>query len=180
MTLLLPSRMRRSALCRLPLGLLILAALASITACQPAITILPPSATAGPLMAATVAPPARGLAVIGVDFDPPLEYNQIVDSGGITLLVAVENHGLRNETGIQVTAQLQDPTVRGRSADLLKETIKIGVLAPGAVEVIRFSQVTDLPVRATYRLIVKVEPVAGETDLEDNTRIYDILVDGVQ
>ncbi len=47
------------------------------------------------------------LAVLAIDFDPPLEYEQIVVKGEqATLLVAVENIGLQTATDVKVKARL--------------------------------------------------------------------------
>jgi hypothetical protein len=177
---LLPQRQspldRRLFLRRLSLALTVLTLLAGVTACQPAITVLQPAVTTSPLPAATVAPAERGLSVIGVDFDPALDSASFVSNGGVSLLVAISNSGQRSETEVEVTAELQDPTGRLRPIELVSETVRVKSLAPGGVEVVRFSQVTDLPLRSSYKLVVSVAPAPGETDLEDNTRTYDILV----
>ncbi len=41
---------------------------------------------------------------------------------------------------------------------------------------VRFNQVTDLPVRERYKLLAELSPVRGEQVLSDNTRSFDILV----
>ena len=112
---------------------------------------------------------------MGVDFDPPLEAGQILTSGGVTLLVALENQGRRTEPTARVTARLYDPE-SPRGADLASETITVRSLAPGELRVVRFTQVTDLPVRSRYKLAVEVSPVSGERELDDNVRMYDIIV----
>jgi len=52
----------------------------------------------------------HNLAVLAVDFDPPLEYKEIVSSKnrgeGITLLVAIENTGSVAETDVVVEVEL--------------------------------------------------------------------------
>lgn len=88
--------------------MLLLVILIAITACQPAITVLQGENGVSPLPAATVAPASRGLSVIGVDFDPPLDAAQILSSGGVSLIVAVSNSGLQTEHGVLVTAELRD------------------------------------------------------------------------
>jgi hypothetical protein len=131
---------------------------------------------ASPLAVATVAPAGHNLAVVGVDFDPPLDYARIVSNGGVTLLVAIENQGISAESTVTVTARLLDPQAPAGSAPLLFEVVEAKALAPGEVRVAPFPQVTDLPLRARYKLTVDVAPVPGEEDMTDNNRAYDIIV----
>jgi len=157
----------------------------TLLACQSYVEIVQPfTLPATPVMSvATVAPSAHAVAVIGVDFDPPLDYEQIMSNGGVTLLVAVTNLGLSTEPSVQVRAQLLDPTgyeQYGEPVDLLDQTVVARSLAPGEVRVVRFDQVTDLPVRKQYRLLIDLGAVPGEQDLSDNSRSYDILVHGMQ
>ena len=60
--------------------------------------------------------------------------------------------------------------------ELLNDTVLIRSLAPREVRVVRFNQVTDLPVRERYKLVAELSPVRGERELSDNTRSFDILV----
>lgn len=145
-----------------------------LTACQPFIEVVQPPTT--PAGLATVVPADRAVGIIGVDFDPPLEYDQILTNGGVTLLVAIENRGRITESSIEVTARLRDPTAREEAADLLNETVTIRSLKPGEVRVVRFTQVTELPVRERYGLVVELGAVAGEVDLGDNVHSFDIVV----
>jgi hypothetical protein len=158
---------------RRAISLLVLVAVsATLLGCQPSIEVVQP---VSPLAPPTVMPEEHGLAIMGVDFDPPLEAGQILTSGGVTLLVALENQGQFTEPTARVTARLYDPE-SPRSADLASETITVRGLAPRELRVIRFTQVTDLPVRMRYKLAVEVSPAPGERELLDNVRIYDILV----
>lgn len=143
-------------------------------ACQPAIQVFQPDAV--PMAVATVVPSPHALAVVGVDFDPPLQYEQIMAAGGVSLVVAVHNRGLYTESEVEVTAQLYDPAARGKPIPLLNETAVIETLEPGDVRLVRFGQVTALPLRGRYKLVVQVSAVTGETDRSDNVRIYEIVV----
>lgn len=154
-----------------PVVVLFVAAVALI-GCQPSIEVLQP---ASPLPPPTVAPEERALAIMGVDFDPPLEAGKILKSGGVTLLVALENRGRQTEQLARVTARLYDPDSAMRT-DLANETITVRSLAPGELRVVRFTQVNDLPVRSHYKLVIEVSPAPGERELDDNVRTYDILV----
>lgn len=148
----------------------------SLLGCQPSIEVIQPLS---PLPAPTVAPDARGLAIMGVDFDPPLEAGQILTNGGVTLLVALENQGRSTESAARVTARLYDPAAQP-GADLASETITVRGLAPGELRVVRFTQVNNLPVLPRYKLAVEVAPAPGERELDDNVRILDIIVHPVE
>jgi hypothetical protein len=144
----------------------------TLLGCTPSIEVVQP---VSPLPPPTVAPDERALAIVGVDFDPPLEGGQILSSGGVTLLVAVENRGQQVEPAARVTARLYDPA-SASSVDLVSETITARSLQPDEVRVVRFTQVNNLPVRSKYKLAIEVAPVPGERERDDNVRIYDIIV----
>ena len=179
MTMMFRTGLPASALCLhrvVPIFLTFFAAL-SLTACQPLIEVVQPAeAPIAPL--ATVAPDEREVAIMGVDFDPPLDAAQIMSNGGVTLLVAIENQGRVAEPVVRVSARLFDPQDTSTPGELVNEAITIRSLAPGEVRVVRFTQVTELPLRSRYKLIVEVVPVAGERDHDNNVRIYDIIVHG--
>ena len=156
-------------------ALFLVVILVALSACQPSIEFLPPNDVTLPSVA-TVVPAAHSITLIGVDFDPPLDYNQIVSNGGLTLLVAIGNLGNSREAAVQVTATLLDSADARQDVELLNETVTARALAPGEVRVVRFSQVSELPVRERYKLVVEISPVAGELDLDDNSRTFDIIV----
>ena len=118
----------------------------------------------------------HNLAVLAVDFDPQLEYDQIVarrDRGeGITLLVAVENTGASREDNVSVGVELFAED--GKTAFLQKQGT-IESIAPGEIKIVQFED-TDIPFSYTYVLSVHVSPVTGETQLGDNRKSYDLLV----
>lgn len=163
---------------RVVLVVISLSVLLVSVACQPLITVQPASPAAVHLP--TVVPEGRGISIIGVDFDPPLDYAQIAHSGGVTLLVAIKNEGLSTESDVRLTARLLDAAGSIAPAELLNETITVKLLAPGEVEIVRFTTVTELAVSPQYKLVVQLDPVAGEIDLEDNLRSYDIVVRGFE
>jgi hypothetical protein len=152
--------------------LILIVAPVALLGCQPSIEVVQP---ASPVPAPTAALDERNLAIMGVDFDPPLEAGQILTGSGITLLVALENQGRQTEPAALVTAHLYDPDSVAR-ADLAGETITVRSLAPGELRVVRFTQVNDLPVRTHYKLAVEVAPLPGERQVDDNVRTYDIIV----
>lgn len=119
---------------------------------------------------------ARNLAVLAVDFDPPLEYDEILAARnrgeGITLLVAVENTGQVTERGATVEAELY----RGDGGELvLHQQGTVDTVAPGEIKLVRFKD-TEIPFSYRYQLKVRVLPVEGETRLADNTKSYDLVV----
>ncbi len=117
---------------------------------------------------------------MGVDFDPSLDYSEITSNGGVTLLVAIKNLGLTTEPKVEVKARLLDPVDFGKPVELLNEVVIAKSLSPREVRVVRFTPVSDLPLRQRYKLEVELEPVPGERDLTDNSRGYDILVHGAE
>jgi len=141
-------------------------------ACAPSLEVVPDRRA--PLTpVSTVTPQQHDLAIVAVDFDPPLDFAQIRNNGGVTLLVAVENRGQTAEADVRITAQLQDPSEHMR--ELSSEAVMLGQLNAGALRVVRFTQVSDLPLRERYRLVVSAEAVAGEGDTANNSRNYDIV-----
>ena len=124
---------------------------------------------------ATVAPREHGVTILAIDFDPPLDSADILTSSGVTLLVAVENQGISAEHDIPIEAMLLD--VAGESQrELYEETVIIPELAAGELRVVRFTQVSQVPLLESYRLRVSAAPVPGEVDLADNTRTFDIVI----
>jgi hypothetical protein len=116
------------------------------------------------------------LAVLAVDFDPPLEYEEIIArknrGEGITLLVAVENTGVNTERGVTVEVELSKD--KGATLFLHKQG-SIETIAPGEIKIIHFKD-TEIPFSYEYSLRVRVEPVTGETRTIDNQKSYDLLI----
>jgi hypothetical protein len=114
--------------------------------------------------------------VLAVDFDPPLEYEEIValrDRGeGITLLVAIENTGSTTERDVVVEVELYKGD--GQTPFLHKQG-EIDVIAPGEIKLVRFKD-TEIPFSFTYRLTVRVLTVDGEARLGDNEKSYDLVI----
>jgi hypothetical protein len=119
---------------------------------------------------------AHNLAVLAVDFDPPLEYDEILASRnrgeGITLLVAVENTGSVTERDATVEAELSRG---GGSTLILHKQGSVDVISPGEIKLVRFKD-TEIPFSYEYQLKVRVLPVEGETRLADNVKSYDLVV----
>ena len=114
------------------------------------------------------------LAVLAIDFDPPLEYEQIMVKGEqATLLVAVENIGFQTATGVKVKARLsayEDDT------PILEKTCHIDTIAPGQIKIARFKDISRIPYRQAYRLQVWVLPVFGEVGMANNQKSYDLYI----
>jgi hypothetical protein len=159
----------------LRLGLVLMSVLLLLPGCTSAVELRVFAAPTA-LPAATVIPREHAIAIIGVDFDPPLDYGQLAANSGVSLLVAVHNEGLSPESDIRVKARLLDPAAQSGERELLNEIVSVKMLVPGELRVVRFSQVSALPERARYELEVQVEPVPGETDTTDNFRTYEIAV----
>ena len=116
----------------------------------------------------------HNLAVLTVDFDPPLDYQQlIVHRQSVTLLVAVENTGSHTERDVTVRAELSTPE---DAEFLLTRGASVESIAPGEIQVVRFARLGDIPYHQIYHLEVIVDPVEGEHDLSDNLKAFDIQI----
>lgn len=116
----------------------------------------------------------HNLAILAVDFDPPLTYQQlIVRRQSVALLVAIENTGTDTERDVTVRAQLSTP----ENPDfLLTQGASLASVAPGEIQVVRFARLGEIPYHQTYYLEVAVDPVDGEVDLNDNRKAFDIQI----
>ncbi|MDH7487903.1 MAG: hypothetical protein QHH80_00125 [Anaerolineae bacterium] len=116
-------------------------------------------------------PPEHDIAVLAIDFDPPLDtIRSLDDLKAVSLLVAVENTGLVSERNVVVRAELRLDNREPSPA--LVRTATVEQLAPGEVKVIRMQGLSEIPIRSEYWLRVRATPVLGETDITDNQRIY--------
>ena len=114
------------------------------------------------------------LAVLAIDFDPSLEYKQIIVRGEqATLLVAVENIGLQTESDVKVKARL---SAYDDDTPILEKTCRIDTIAPGQIKIARFKDISRVPYRPVYRLQVWVLPAPGEVGMANNQRSYDLFV----
>ncbi|MGB9594351.1 MAG: hypothetical protein ACPL7R_09485, partial [Anaerolineae bacterium] len=116
-------------------------------------------------------PPEHDVAVLAIDFDPPLDtIRSLDDLKAVSLLVAVENTGLVSERNVVIRAELRLDNREPSPA--LVRTATVEQLAPGEVKVIRMQGLSEIPIRSEYWLRVRATPVLGETDITDNQRIY--------
>ncbi len=116
----------------------------------------------------------HNLAVMAAVLDPPLQYQQLIlRRQSVTLLVAIENRGASTERNVTVRASLTSP----RDAKLkLAQEAKVTSIAPGEIQIVRFARLQEIPYYTAYRLEVKVDPVAGEVDVSDNSKAYDVRI----
>ena len=116
----------------------------------------------------------HNLAVMAVDFDPPLSYKQLIlHRQAVALLVVVENRGAQSEQDVVVRAQLSTP----ENPDfVLTQDASVTSIAPGEVQIVRFASLGKIPYHQAYYLEVVVEPVDGEVDLSDNSKAFDIQI----
>lgn len=121
-------------------------------------------------------PQEHDLAVLAVDFDPPLDYQEIVTrksrGEGITLLVAVENTGVSTERDVLVQARLSE---RSSETMYVEKRGTIEIIAPGEIKIVHLRD-TDIPFSFEYTLSVFIVPVVGETRLDDNSKTFDLLI----
>jgi hypothetical protein len=132
---------------------------------------LVPQTLTSPLPEASGKP---NLAVLALDFDPALNYRQlIVRRQSVALLVVIENTGSSTERNVWVRAQLSSP----EDPDfLLSREAGVSSIAPGEIQIVRFSRLGEIPFHRSYRLEVMVDPVEGEQDLGDNRKAFDIQI----
>ncbi len=116
----------------------------------------------------------HNLAIMALDFDPPLSYQQIiVRREPVTLLVVIENRGAVTERGVMVRAELTSPQDSGLK---VTQNARVASIAPGEIQIVRLARLKEIPFHGAYRLQVTIAPVAGELDLADNVKIYDVQV----
>jgi hypothetical protein len=116
-------------------------------------------------------PSEHNVAILAIDFDPPLDtIASIRDLDGVNLIIAVENSGLATERDLTVRAELRldnrDP------APVLVRLTTIDQIAPGEIKVVRLRGLSEIPIRPEYWLKVRALPVAGESNVTDNQRIF--------
>ncbi|NLS75849.1 MAG: hypothetical protein GXY76_01175 [Chloroflexi bacterium] len=113
------------------------------------------------------------LSILAVEFDPPLNsLKSLPKDGQVTLRVAVENRGYRKEADIKVTAKLSGDEAK----DSVQQEQKVESLAPGAIEIVQFSSLIPSPQGSHYRLEIGLAAVAGEKQLTNNNKSYDIRI----
>ncbi len=132
-----------------------------------------PAETPTPYTELTSPRDMHDLAILGIEFNPPLRYEEVAAAGRMTMLVAVENRGLSAESSVQVEARLLGS---GETDVLARRTVRLDDIAPGEVGLVRFDNLSLVPYRPAYLLTVTVSPAAGESRLTDNQRSYRLSV----
>lgn len=106
------------------------------------------------------------LALVSLAFDPPLHtITSITEAQQVQLVAVVDNRGTQREERVVVTATLRtldDGMVKG------VQTATIAQLAPGEVRAVRFGNIEHLAYAEEYAVTVRILPVAGETNLDNN------------
>jgi hypothetical protein len=155
----------------LVLALVTLAGCADIQVVDLTPAAVTPSTFASPL---TTQSKAHDLAVLTLDFDPPLNYQQLImRPQSAQLLVAVENRGTSTERDVIVRVELTTP----EDPDMvLTQAASLASIAPGEIQVASFTRLGDLPYHQIYHLEVMVDSVNGESNLGDNRKAFDIQI----
>ena len=104
----------------------------------------------------TVEKPA--IHVLGVDFDPPLNYVGAVQGQGVTLLVALENRGSVAAHDVRILARLH---LGEGEEQVIERQGLIQELPPGQVVVYRFPRWRTLPMRRSYTLEIRLLSTDG-------------------
>jgi hypothetical protein len=134
-------------------------------------SVIAPETLTSPLPAASG---EHNLAVLALDFDPALNYQQlIVRRQSVALLVVIENTGGSTERNVTVRAQLSSP----EDPDLLlTQEASVSSIAPGEIQIVRFAPMKEIPFHETFHLEVMVDPMDGEKDLSDNRKAFEIQI----
>ena len=108
------------------------------------------------------------LAIISLDFDPPLKPGEVLAiEHPPAMLVAVDNKGNQTESPVVVRLRL---TGADGSDAIATDEKTISSLAQGEAKVVRFDGLTSLPSRPAYIVHVDVQPAPGEVSLADNSK----------
>ncbi len=110
--------------------------------------------------------------ILGIDFDPPLEYVQKYPAQGVTLLVAVENRSDEWLKNLRVVARLY---VSERAEQVISREGILPDLAPRSMSVYAFPRLRYVPARQAYRLEVEVRTPDGRTVLASREYTLEIV-----
>jgi hypothetical protein len=114
------------------------------------------------------------LAVMAVEFDPPLNYQQLIARRqSVALLVVVENMGTITERQVAVEAKLTTP--RNSMMSIVQEA-SVESIAPGEIRIVSFDRLDDIPYYEIYHLEIAVKPVQGESNLSNNRKAFEIQI----
>jgi hypothetical protein len=169
----------RNAKLMLPwvVGLLALTLIGLVSCAEVKVVDKAPVVDAPDLSTSPLKPEAgrHDLAVLVVEFDPPLSYQRLIlRQQTVALLAVVENTGTETERNATVRAELtsvDDPDF------VLAHEARVESIAPGEVQIVRFARLGEIPYHQSYHLKVSIDPVEGELDLGDNQKAFDIQID---
>ena len=116
---------------------------------------------------------ARDLAILGIEFNPPLRYEEMASLGRLALVVAVENRGQSVESDVMVEARLAGT---GEADVLMRRSEQLESIAPGEVRLVKFEGLSPVPYRSAYSMTITVSTAPGETHTIDNQRTYRLSV----
>jgi hypothetical protein len=135
----------------------------------------PPASSTEPSVSPLAADPGRhDLAILGVDFDPPLDYQQLIlRKQSIALLVVIENAGTVTERDLVVEAQLTTPEDKDL---ILTRQATVTSIAPGEIQIVQFDPLTKIPYHDTFYLEVSITPVEGESESTNNHKAFEIQI----
>ena len=138
--------------------------------------IYPPASNSSRISNSPEPGPIHDLAIMGVDFDPQLDVQRIVNREQVTMIVGVMNLGNCRENRVKVKASLWDADQRLvlARAEQVVESVAAGDVVPA-----RLVTNDTPPVHSRYKLIVEIVPVSSEANLQNNRRTLDILVSTV-
>ena len=111
------------------------------------------------------------IEVLGVDFDPPLDYVSTVRGQGVTLLVALENRGRVAARNVRVRARLH---LGNGEEQVIERQGLVQELPPGQVVVYRFPRLHTLPMRRSYRVDIRVFSADGLQVFAQRTYAVDV------
>lgn len=109
------------------------------------------------------------LAVISLDFDPPLRVLQVDKvPSNLVLLVAVDNLGGFTERKVGVTVELR---AEGSDDVLVRKETTVESIAPGHATVVKLGNFPSIPPRNGYVLVVSLDQVPGELETQNNSMV---------
>ncbi|MFN2168709.1 MAG: hypothetical protein ACK2U9_20945 [Anaerolineae bacterium] len=153
---------------------LILVALAGCAEVQ-VVDTTPAAADSQPFVSPLEVDPDRhDLAILGLDFDPPLDYQQLIlRRQSVALLVVIENAGTTTERDLTIEARLTTPEDKTLS---LTRQATVDSIAPGEIQIVRFDRLGKIPYHDTFYLDVSIVPVEGESDPDNNHKAFEIQI----
>jgi len=135
----------------------------------------PAAASPQPFVSPLAIDPSRhDVAILGLDFDPPLDYQQLIlRPQSIALLVAIENAGTVTERDLTIEARLTTPEDKEL---ILTRQATVSSIAPGEIQVVRFDRLNKIPYHTTFFLEVSIVAVDDESDTSNNQKAFEIQI----